>query len=1634
MKKILKAILFTLSFVLLSFFGIAKAFASTAIKDKVAVTLEQQESINDDKIRYVSTLVLSDGATLADITKIDVEFSLSKAGEETRSAEVSLTSVYDSVVGAYDQKDNTYYAVFTVTDLSKARPLWTLSATFEYNYTDGTEKTNTITYTIPMPKSYQHVLAKNPTCGEAGNYEYYYNSENSTYYDHLGNTTTLEALTIPKTNAHSFDDQSVTPPTRTTAGSVTYTCSECNETKTLTIDALGTTRVYFTNNQGWSNVNAYIYNSNTDIKKAWPGEAMTYLENNEWNQGIYYIDYNVNQYTYIIFNGSGGQTVDISVDKVSTNAYYLDTQDSEGKWTVGTWSKYSIPSSDTDNHHWNSGVVTKAPTCTEVGYKTYTCTDSGCGETKVEIIPATGHTWDSGVVTKAPTESTTGEMTYTCTVCGETKVEVIPVSQHTHNPGTPSYSWSSDHLSCYGTITCTICGEVLEYESVVAQANVTKTPTCLATGTKVYTTRSFANSAFTQQTYTETLPKADHTIVVNQSVTTAPTCTESGISTYTVSCSVCHETLETREMVLDALGHTYNSTPTNIVVPTRTTAGSATYTCSTCGHTKVKTIPALGTNGVYFTNNKHWDTVYVHPFTSGNVSLTNWPGIPMTFVGNNGDGDGVYYAEFDITHYTKVVFNNGGNGLQTVDVTLDQVSTNAYYLSSDSSQYTVGTWAKYSIPGAVCDTHTWSSQVTTPATATTEGVRTYTCTVCGETYTEVIPMTGHTHNYNNSEYAFSSDYHYHNCTVSGCSATSEKEPHDFELIHENNKYYNVCSVCGYVEEVTIAGLKLHYYRADGDYSILNSLWIWGDNLGANLYTMTSSDSYGRYYTLPYSAFAGNDSFGVIIKCQGADNWSSQDGTNKYFTLSQLKQDNEGYYHVYFVGGAFGVYASVAEAKGADISYFCVYQDGSAYFLKYALADASISWTITKNGASLVSSGTVGSDSNATNYGSTYLYYKLGTTFPTMNDIYELNVTFADGRGQAKASMWDLYDLSQFESVYGYSGSLGAIYTKSETTFKVWSPVATSMKLRIYNSGTPAYLGGNDSYTEYDMTGGTKASHGVWTYTLSGDQGGKYYTYVVSNYAYTNKEVVDPYAKSTGVNGLRGMVVDFASVNPDGWDDIETLNINPQNLAVYEAHIADLTSSSTWGGTAAYAKTFKGFAEEGTTYTSGGKTVTTGFDHIKELGVNAVQLLPIFDSSNDEINPSFNWGYNPLNYNSLDGSYSTNPYDGYEKIREFKELVYKYNKAGITIIMDVVFNHVSDAASANFTYLVPGYYFRYTQSGYLYNGSGCGNETASDRLMYHKFMIDSTEFWATEYKLGGFRFDLMGIHDVKTMQDLADNLHTKINPNIVVYGEPWAASGEEYVTATLVNLGNYSTWGNFGSFNSTIRDSMYGQVGTGGSYGWASTTGVDSDNLYRIMNGSMGYMYDDRANPVQYTVAYISCHDNYNVADHLETCGITGAAAAKASTLGHAIVLTSQGISFIQEGEEFLRTKDLNENSYNASYAVNDLDYSYKVTYNSMFQNFKKLVALKTSGEITVPLSEISAKRNTIAYDQSNFSYFYYTVGDYVIMHHNGNGAKLTVSQYSGYSVYLDTLGYMSGTISGSFELNPYQTVILKRNS
>lgn len=676
------------------------------------------------------------------------------------------------------------------------------------------------------------------------------------------------------------------------------------------------------------------------------------------------------------------------------------------------------------------------------------------------------------------------------------------------------------------------------------------------------------------------------------------------------------------------------------------------------------------------------------------------------------------------------------------------------------------------------------------------------------------------------------------------------------------------------------------------------------------------------------------------------------------------------------------------------------------------------------------------------YETTTTHNGFNISFPANYEVdisksYEVAVSFADGMGNDRVSV-DLsafYETDEFNASYAYTGNdLGVTLGTESTTFKVWSPFSSKIDLRVYTVGTPESLGGSDYYDTYAMTLGEQ---GVWSVTVDSNLNGYYYTYVVTNDSYTAKEIVDPYAKSAGINGVRGMILDLDSTDPEGWDEIDYLDYDRKELVVYETHIADLTSSSTWGGTSSNAKTFAGFHEAGTTYTENGTTVSTGFDHIKELGVNAVQILPMFDQSNDEVNISFNWGYNPLNYNVVEGSYSSNPYDGAIRVKELKELVMDYNKAGIEIIMDVVYNHVMTATGSNFDVLVPGYYFRYTSTGALYNGSGCGNETASNRYMFRKFMVDSTSFWMDEYKLGGYRFDLMGLHDLDTMAELTSACKT-INPSAVIYGEPWTGGTSGLSGSKAATQSNVASYEGYGQFNDGMRDALIkGGLSAVTDKGWI-TSYDGATTTTAITYGIKGATYSSGVTfDPDKTVNYVTCHDNYTLYDRIAAlyAGTEHEGdILNLATLAEAVVMTSQGTSFMLAGDEFARTKGGDHNSYDSGYEVNELDYSLKVQNQAMVENFKKLIALKT-GFAGLHLAQEGAQALTISQGYSN-SLLTYELSDgtstYLIAHASPSlpsGSTIDASSYS--EVYLDTLA--SGvTLSSSTSISPSQTLILKK--
>ncbi len=826
-------------------------------------------------------------------------------------------------------------------------------------------------------------------------------------------------------------------------------------------------------------------------------------------------------------------------------------------------------------------------------------------------------------------------------------------------------------------------------------------------------------------------------------------------------------------------------------------------------------------------------------------------------------------------------------------------------------------------------------------------------------------------------------------------------------------------------------ISIHYYRFDNDYSGW-ALWLWemGGTDGKE-YQFTSTDDYGAYAQISLTNWSANvltKNLGIIVKSKGS--WAQKDvESDRTIYFSQLNKDASDTYHVYLKTNDPTIYTDASEVERNDIISPKFVSENK---ITFQTSGPIKNYKIYEN-EDVIADVSVDTDTQ------TFTYEFTEDHPASLTNTYKVEVTFSadDTKITKTVEINQLFKTETFDREFTYEGDdLGATYSEDKTTFKVWSPVSSEIKVRIYNNGTPTSVStekGDDTYEEREMTKGDK---GVFSIDVSGDLAGKYYTYVVTNSKYKDKEVVDPYAKSAGVNGLRGMIVDFKDTNPVGWEEVEPHQYDRKQLAVYETHISDLTSSTTWSSReedAQYAKLFKGAYIEGTTYTKDDVTVKTGFDHIKELGVNAVQLVPVFDQYNDETNMKFNWGYNPLNYNVLEGGYSTDPYDGYVRIREFKELVMANNKAGINIIMDVVYNHVNAVGGSNFDVLMPGYYYRYTSNNALSNGSGCGNETASEMPMFRKFMKDSTEFLAKEYKLGGFRFDLMGLHDLTTMDQLVANLK-EFNPAICVYGEPWTGGTSTLPDAQSAKQINGGKYQGYGQFNDQMRDALIkGGMSGKTEKGWVNTSSTTSaTDMTKITSGIKGFTNSNIADPNK-TVNYVTCHDNYTLVDRMEAAGITSAFNAKSGAmLANSIVFTSQGTTFMLAGEEFLRTKGGDDNSYESSYEVNELDYSLKIKNAKMFENYKKLIELKTSVD-GLSLDTDDCKNIQITVNNNN--QIVYDIKDtannrlYRIVHNNGTGTLGTVD-FAGFTLYLDTyLGVQETTLSATTNCRAYQTII-----
>lgn len=642
--------------------------------------------------------------------------------------------------------------------------------------------------------------------------------------------------------------------------------------------------------------------------------------------------------------------------------------------------------------------------------------------------------------------------------------------------------------------------------------------------------------------------------------------------------------------------------------------------------------------------------------------------------------------------------------------------------------------------------------------------------------------------------------------------------------------------------------------------------------------------------------------------------------------------------------------------------------------------------------------------------------------------YEIEI---DGYDRIPVVPISVFDTKDFLDNYTYDGDdLGAVVNNNETTFKVWAPTASSVVLNLFSKGNNC-----EAYKNVDMI---RADKGVWEHTENCGHG-TYYTYTVTTSIGT-QTTMDPYAKSAGLNGDRSMVVDLALTNPEGWDNKYTAGTDTYTEAIiWEVHVRDFSNKIK---NSKYKGKYLAFTETGLKNSAG---VEVGIDYLKNLGVTHVHLLPVFDFATvDESNSNgeFNWGYDPKNYNVPEGSYSTNPYEGEVRINEFKQMIQALHNSGIAVVMDVVYNHTYDANSS-FNKMVPFYYYRYSLTGTNSNASGCGNDTASERKMFRKFIIDSVCYWATEYKIDGFRFDLMGLHDLETMQQVETALH-HINPKAIIYGEGWIM-GSTIDGSPQANQGNicrikqsYGAAGGISVFNDVIRDGLKGSVFDMTSKGYINGDLQYEANVQFGLSGGKNSVAGWFVNSAA-VINYMSAHDNRTLWDKLAASNYDNSLQERLAMnrIGAAIIMLSQGTPFMQAGEEMLRTKNGVDNSYKSCDDINNIDweslvpgsdfYNMMLYYKGLIELRKSCAALLTPGKTSVNFNRLLLGGMTVLFNSPIGSEVLALINPTVNIDSfelYGEWAMLSDGIHAGASVIK--------TVSGIIEIPQYSVIILRK--
>ena len=780
-------------------------------------------------------------------------------------------------------------------------------------------------------------------------------------------------------------------------------------------------------------------------------------------------------------------------------------------------------------------------------------------------------------------------------------------------------------------------------------------------------------------------------------------------------------------------------------------------------------------------------------------------------------------------------------------------------------------------------------------------------------------------------------------------------------------------------------IKVHYFREDGEYEPWEvHMWNGVESLDATRKFEAEEVTYeGTTYgvTATYYADAADIWCGFIIK---KPDWTKDPDGDRKIDVSDVLS---GTVHVYAkTGSALEDYiVDKSEAKvGAKVT---------------AAVYDSITGVLTVTTAVPIEGDIAGSfvlEGPAGEMKITNVANVAGTSSYVIDYEGEINAdeifTVYYKGTPCRVTVPNVYSTEFFEAEYTYNGNdLGANWTSEATTFRLWAPTASAVSVNLYTSGTE---GTDDLIASHELTADV---NGTWIATVEGDLNGVYYTYSVTRKGET-VEAVDPYARTTGVNGNRAMVIDLDSTDPAGWEnDTYVTQENYTDAVIWELHVRDFSIHESSGMT--NKGKYLAFTELGTKVP--GTDIATGVDYMVQLGVNYVHLLPVYDiNSVDETVGGYNWGYDPKNYNVPEGSYATDPYNGAVRVNEFKQMVQSLHSQGIGVIMDVVYNHVADAGNFCFNKIVPGYFSRIHDDGSYQSNSGCGNDTASERSMVSKYIVDSVLYWAEEYHIDGFRWDLVGLIDYETINAVMEAVHA-VNPNIIFYGEGWEmctwTTKDGYVNKMTIQPNDTKVNGEsvFAFFNDTIRNAIHGGVFVATDKGFVSgnmngsakmtvSAGYTANSIWGSNGGSVD-------TPLQ-TINYASCHDNYTLFDNLtiDVMDVTGCSAEEAAAqaaamnnLGAAYYITAQGVPFIHAGEEMLRSKPdaqqevgFNHNSYNAGDEINSFkwaDLGNELNANA-YNYYKGLIAfraahpamrLTTKADIIAAMTEIETYNNNV---------------------------------------------------------------------